>query len=620
MTDPAPAPASAALPEAALAPPHARPLTVELVVIVLITLVMVALPVIDIVLRRVRGAALLGASVYVQHCTLWLGFLGALVATKTGEHLGLSTSNFFKEGRKKDAALVWGSMVAAATCVLLTYASWTVVQANRQGSLVLAGGVPEWWSEMIVPITLGLMALRFIWHARAGWLGRALSLGACVAVVLALHLGQDHASAFLWPLLIVILSAFLLGSPVFVAMAGVAMLLFWIDGTPISSVPAGVLQVVENPTLPAIPLLTAAGYVLASGGASARLVRAYKSLFGWLPGGMALMVISVCALFTTFTGGSGVTILALGGLVLPALTNDKYPEGFSRGLVTASGSLGLLFPPSLPVILYAAVAGVAPDKLFLGGLVPGVLLIVVVAAYAMRAGIKAKAPKQPFDFAEARRALWAAKWDIGLPVIVLLVFMSGLATVVEAAALGGAYALMVELVVYHDIHPFKQMPKVLAQSATLVGAVVILLAFAFGLYNYLIDAQIPDALVTWVQLHFHSPWSFLLALNGLLLVLGSVFEIYASIIVLAPLIAPLGAAFHIDPVHLGVVFLANLELGFLLPPMGINLFLSAARFKQPLPKLYREAFPFLIIMAVGVLIITYVPALTTGMAALLAHH
>jgi tripartite ATP-independent transporter DctM subunit len=286
--------------------------------------------------------------------------------------------------------------------------------------------------------------------------------------------------------------------------------------------------------------------------------------------------------------------------------------------VTASGSLGLLFPPSLPVILYGAVAGVAADKLFFGGMVPGIILMLVVAAYAVRAGIAAKAPRQQFSFAEVTRALWSAKYDLGLPVVVLAAFVSGWATIVEAAALGAAYALVVELAVFRDVDPLRKMPHVLVQSATLVGAVVILLGVALGLTSYLVDAQIPDALVEWVRAHFHAQWSFLLALNGLLLVLGSVFEIYAAIIVLAPLIAPLGAVFNVEPIHLGVVFLANLELGFLFPPMGLNLFLSASRFGKPLPYLYKQALPFLLIMAVGVLFITYVPAITTGVAALLS--
>jgi tripartite ATP-independent transporter DctM subunit len=586
--------------------------------VVLISVAMVLLPVIEIVLRKTRGQGLPGSSVYVQHLTLWLGFLGALGATGAGKHLGLATTNLLPAGRPRRLAEQFGSVVSAVTSAILAFASAQVVLANRDSSETLAGGIPEWWTEVIVPIALALIAVRFVYRTPGGWRGRAVSLAACIVVPLAFWLGRAHPHIFLWPGLLVIIGAFLLGAPVFVAMSGTAMLLFFNGGTTIASVPQATVQLVENSTLPAIPLLTLAGYLLASGRASERLVRAYKSVFGWLPGGLALMAISVCAIFTTFTGGSGVTILALGGLVLPALVKDKYPEGFSMGLVTASGSLGLLFPPSLPVILYGAVAGVAADKLFLGGLVPGVLLILVVAAYSVRAGIAAKAPRQQFNAREVGHALWEAKFDLGLPLVVLAVFTSGLATIVEAAAFGALYSLVVELTVFGEVDTRRELPKVMMQSASLVGAVVILLGVALGLTSYLVDAQIPDALIAWVQAHFHSQWTFLLALNALLLVLGSVFEIYAAIIVLAPLIAPLGALFGVEPVHLGVVFLANLELGFLFPPMGLNLFLSASRFNKPLPTLYKHALPFLIIMALGVLVITYVPAMTTGVVALLS--
>ncbi len=455
---------------------------------------------------------------------------------------------------------------------------------------MLSGGIPAWWSETIVPVTLGLISLAFLWRTPGGWRGRIGGLVVCAGLAIAFTHHHDFMQAHLFlPLLLMIGLAFIVGAPVFIAMSGAAMLLFFHAGEPIAAVPTETMRLVQNPTLPAIPLWTMVGYVLASGGASTRLVRAYKSVLGWMPGGEGLIVESVCALFTTFTGGSGVTILALGGVLLPALLKDKYPEGFSLGLVTAAGSLGLLFPPSLPVVLYGAVAGIAPDKLYLAGLVPGLLLVVVVM-WATPSS-PACAPRRR-DRASRRarwgRRCWAAKFDLGLPISWSSAFLPpGFATIVEAlAALGALYALCVELFVFDDIHPTRSLPDVLAQSATLVGAVVILLGVALGFTSYLVDAQIPDALIEWVQAaRFHAQWTFLLALNGILLVLGSVFEIYAAIIVLAPLVAPLGALFGVDPVHLGVVFLANLELGFLFPPMGLNLSFcrrraSASRYRR----------------------------------------
>ncbi|HXU70982.1 MAG TPA: TRAP transporter large permease subunit [Polyangia bacterium] len=607
--------------------PHAsakHTTVVETVFIVVISIAMVLIPVIEVALRKIRGQGP-GLGPIVQHLSVWLGFIGALAATAAGKHLGLATTAFLRADHPlRRVARYLGGAVSSVTAMMLTYASYIALKDNAVSTDKLPGGIPEWWGGVIVPVAFLLICVRFIWFTHginAGWRERAVSLGSCVLCAILFEYGGGHAHAFLWPGVICIVAAFALGAPVFVAMSGLAMLLFFTadDPAPIASVPQATLQLVQNPTLPAIPLLTLAGYVMAAGNASQRLVRAYKSLFGWMPGGLALMAISVMALFTTFTGGSGVTILALGGLVLPALLSDKYPEGFSHGLVTASGSLGLLFPPSLPVILYGAVAGVAAERLFIGGLVPGILLIIIVAAYAIRTGVNSHAPRQPFEGRELVRAMWAAKFDLGLPVVVIVVMWMGWAGIVESAAIGALYALCIELFVFRDVHPWKEMPRVLVQSATLVGAVVILMGVALGLTNYLVDQQIPEALMQWVQQHFHSQWTFLLALNALLLVLGSVFEIYAAIIVLAPLVAPLGQVFNVEPVHLGVVFLANLELGFLFPPMGLNLFLSATRFNKPLPYLYKQALPFLLILAGGVLFITYVPALTTGIVHLLLH-
>jgi C4-dicarboxylate transporter, DctM subunit len=602
---------------------------------VVLTLAMVLLPVLEIVLRLIRGRGLDGSGKYVQHAMVWLGFVGAVIATRDGHHVGLSTGTFIKAGRRKTITGLLSHVVSSVTCMVLALAAYKVVKANAEGSDMLAGGIPVWWSEVIVPVAMVAMALRFMWNTpwfdgkpksaqpspspdgerKGEWIGRAISAGACVAFAISLWALQNHAKVLLWPMLVLILAAFILGAPVFVVMGGAAMLLFWSDNSPIASVLQETLRLAENEALPAVPLLTLIGFVLAAGGASERIVRAFKGLFGWMPGGVSLMVIVVCALFTTFTGGSGVTILALGGIMLPALTKDKYPEGFALGLVTAAGSLGLLFKPSLPVILYAIQGGISSEKLFDGALLPGLLLILVVAMYSISVGIKAKAPRQKFDVKEALHALWAAKFEFGLPVVVLVVWKMGWATIVQAAALGAFYLLVVELI-RREVHPTKKLPFVMAESAMLVGAVIILMGMALGFTNFLIDAQIGEALTEWAQAHIHSQWVFLLALNGMLLVLGSVFEIYAAIIVLAPLVAPLGVAFNVDPVHLGVVFLANLELGFLFPPMGLNLFLSASRFGKPLPHLYKQALPFLIIMAVGVLIITYVPAMTTGFMSL----
>jgi len=575
-------------------------------------------PLVDAIGRPLGGFHIPGSALYVQQLTLWLAFVGGLAATRRGTHLTLSTSQLFPDGSlARRAARLVALSVAAAVVAVLAYASAMLVAGSRQEGHVLPGGLPEWVSECVMPVALGLMALRFAWGAGDGWRGRAVAVA---AVGLAFGLGTipGQAGALVWPLALVVVAAALLGAPVFVAMGGLALALFFSDGTPVSAVSAEVYRLIASPTLPAIPLLTAAGYVLAESGASSRLVRFFRALFGGMPGGMAVMVAAVCALFTTFTGGSGVTIIALGGLVYPMLREDGYPEGFSLGLVTAAGSLGLLFPPSLPVVLYSVVASssqklsVPAESLYLAGLVPGLLLVVLVALYGVHVGRKSATRKaEPFSWREMARSLWAAKWELLLPVFVIVLFASGAASMVETAAAACAYAVIVECFVAGDI-PLRRLPGVLLRASALMGAVLLLLSVAMGLTGYLVEAQIPDLVLSWVKVHIHSQIVFLLALNVLLLVLGSVLEIYSAIIILAPLVAPIGVAFGVDPIHLGVIFLANLELGFLFPPVGLNLFLSSSRFGQPLPRLYRHVLPFLAILGIGVLLITYLPSMSLG--------
>ena len=582
------------------------------------------LPLIDVVGRPLGGIHIPGSADYVKHLTLWLAFVGGLAAASQVKHLTLSTAEFLGEGLWRTLTRLLSYSVSAAVIAVLAYASAQVVKVDAIGSKVLPIGLPEWVSETIMPISLGLMALVFAWKASNRWWGRAIAL-LTIPVVFSLHWLPPEQVAKVWPLTLVILAAALLGAPVFVAMSGVALVLFFHDGTPVAAVSAEVYRLVASPTLPAIPLLTAAGYVLAESRAAERLVRFFRAIFGWMPGGIAVMVAAVCALFTTFTGGSGVTIIALGGLVYPILRKAGYSEGFSLGLVTASGSLGLLFPPSLPVILYSVVASnrnqtVPADNLYLAGLVPGLLLLVLTAFYAILIGGRAERERLKFSWREAVASAWGAKWELLLPVFIVTIFVSGLTTMIETAAAALAYAVIVECFITRDIRIFKELPEVLLKASALMGAVLTLLSVAMGLTNYLVDAQIPDMLLAWVQTHIHSQVVFLLALNVILLILGSVLEIYSAIIVLAPLIAPIGAAFHVDPIHLGVIFLANLEMGFLFPPVGLNLFLSSSRFNQPLTRLYRHIIPFLIITGIGVLLITYTDSMSLGILKLLGKH
>lgn len=573
---------------------------------------------------------------------LWLCFLGGLLATRERKQLELSTAEFIPEGNARAIIRVITHGVGAAICLVLAYAAWLVVAAHREAGKSLPIGLPDWVSELIMPAALIGIALHMVWQAggpssagapEAG--PRARQLSGCwhrrgLALLIAplgllLDLAPGFVGSQLWPMVGLLIVCTALGTPVFLGMAGVAMLLFFEDGTSVSAVSAEVYRLVASPTLPAIPLLTACGYILAETKAAERLVRFFRAMFGWMPGGIALLAVAVCAVFTTFTGGSGVTIIALGGLVYGIMREDGYPEGFSHGLITASGSLGLLFPPSLPVILYAVVVSASPkfkvaaDDLYIAGLVPGMLLILLVAAWGIFVGWRLekrdpqKRPRTPFDFKELWVSAWAAKWELSVPFVVIALFVSGIASMVEAAAAAAAYALFIEVVITRDIHPTKDLPEILVKAGVLVGAVLILLSAAMGLSSFvLVEAEVPDKLLGWVKDAITEPWVFLLALNGLLIVLGCLMEIYSAIVILPPILAPIALHYGIDPLHLGVIFLANLELGFISPPIGLNLFLAASRFEIPMVKLYRHVVPYLLIMGGGVLLITYVPAMSTG--------
>jgi tripartite ATP-independent transporter DctM subunit len=602
-------------PKTSTAPAPSRPLaflhSLEGGLLVAAFLFSMLIPLVDAIGRRMGGFSVPGSAEFRAQLTLWLAFVGGLVAARERHHLTLSTTEAIEKAGFHRPARLFSSAVAAAVCAVLAYSAYGVVQADREQGHVLPIGLPVWISECIMPVTLALLAIRIAWGAADGWRGRVVAFAA-VGGALALGLVPQWSGSFALPLVALILLAALVGAPVFVAMGGIALALFFKDGVPVSAVTADIYRLMVSPTLPAIPLLTACGYVMAESQASQRLVRFFRALFGWLPGGVAVLVAAVCALFTTFTGGSGVTIMALGGILLPVLLKAGYPEGFSLGLVTASGSLGLLLPPSLPVILYAVVANVPADSLYIAGLLPGLLLIGITAGYGMIVGRRSETDRPTFSWREVLESGWRARWELTVPLLVVGLFVSGLTTMVEAAAVAFAYAILVECFITRDIHPLRDLPGVLVKAGVLCGAVLILLASALGLTSWLVDAQIPDLLLGWVQQHIHSQVVFLLVLNLVLLVLGSVLEIYSAIVILAPLVAPIGAAFGVDPIHLGVVFLANLELGFLFPPAGLNLFLSSSRFRKPLPELYRHVVPFLLILGAGTLVITYLPQMTVG--------
>ena len=413
----------------------------------------------------------------------------------------------------------------------------------------------------------------------------------------------------IWLFIIIILFLAFLGAPLFTIISAIGLYAFTSADIDTSALIIDLYKIADTPTLLAVPLFTFAGYLLAESKAPKRLVDLAQALFGWMPAGLAIVALVTCALFTAFTGASGVTIVALGGLLYPILLKENYPEQFSLGLVTASGSIGLLFPPSLPIILYGFVAGVSIDKLFVAGLIPGLLLIAFLSAYSLRVSIKAKVPKIPFHWKKVATTLRAAAWELPLPFVVIGGIYGGAFTATEAAAITAFYAFVVEVFIYKDLHLFRDVPRVMKKSMVLVGAILMILGSALGLMNYLIDQQVPQQLFEVVQKHVSSRVMFLLILNGFLIIIGMVMEIFSAIVAV-PLILPIAAKFNIDPVHLGIIFLTNLELGYLMPPMGLNLFLSSLRFEKSIFHLSKAVIGFILMEIVALLIITYVPELS----------
>jgi len=581
---------------------------------------MVVLPLAEIVVRRFFGVGIPGSGPFVQHLTLWIGFLGAAIAAREGKLLSLATGTFIPPGRPREIATAFASAVAACMATVLAWGGVQLVQSEREVGSILAAGVPTWIAQLALPVGFALIALRLAWKAGragdagwAGWGARGVGVLGLAAGVVLIQYPQLLAMRPAWPGLLVILVAAVLGAPIFAILGGAAVLLFMSDGVTPATVLIETYSLSVSPTLPAIPLFTLAGFILAEGHASARLLRVFRAWFGWIPGGTAVVCAILCTFFTAFTGGSGVTILAVGGVLFPALLKEGYRDRFSLGLLTTSGSLGLLLPPSLPLILYAVVAQIPIEDLFIGGLLPGILLTGMIAAWGVREGIRSGTPTHAFRSREAFASLWAAKWELAMPAVVVIAMFSGLATAVEAAALTALYALLIQTVIHRDLSLRRDLIRVFVECVVVIGGVLVILGVAVGLTNYLVGVQLPAKLVGWVQSHIASRLAFLLALNVFLLVVGWLMEIFAAIVVVVPLIVPLGAAFGINPVHLGIIFVANLELGFLTPLVGINIFLASYRFKRPVLDVCRAVLPFAAILAIGVLVITYVPWLTTGL-------
>lgn len=422
-------------------------------------------------------------------------------------------------------------------------------------------------------------------------------------------------TTFILGLILLLLALF--GTPLFAIISAIALLAFYFADIELTVVIIELYRLASQPILLAIPLFTFAGYLLAESKAPTRLINFSRAFFGWIPGGLSIVTLVACAIFTALTGASGVTIIALGGLLYPILLEENYPDKFSLGLLTSSGNLGMLFPPSLPIIVYGLISEVSIDKLFVAGLLPGLLMIVLLSVYSIYMVKDQKLPTTPFNIKSALKATREAIWELPLPLIILVGIYGGFFTATEAAAVTAFYVLIVEVFIYRDIKIMTDLPRVMRESMVLVGGILVILGAALGMANYMIDAEIPMAILGFMKQFIESKLLFLATLNIFLLIVGALMDIFSAILVIVPLIIPIAANFGVDPVHLGIIFLANLGIGYTTPPVGMNLFIASFRFEKPIVKLYAASVPFLIILLISLIFITYIPELSLWLVDLL---
>ena len=575
-------------------------------------------PAVEIFTRLMGRPGIPASPILVQHMTLWIGFIGAVLATRQNKLLSLTRDPLFSP----DSVFSNGRWIAKNISFViigaLFWGSINLVMIEYNYPIQISPGIYRWVIQLIMPIGFLLIGFQILIKSSKENSLRILML---IIGILFVFIGNNDmfrdSVYFLWISVAFILFSMIYGTPIFIGLGGLAVLFFWHDYTPISAISAETYRIVVSPTLPTIPLFTLAGYILAESKSSERIFYLFRAAFGWIPGGTPIVIVFLCGFFTALTGGSGVAILSLGGLLFPLLKKEGYSELFSLGLITLAGSLGLLFPPSLPLIIYGVTARVSIKDLFIGGLIPGIIIALVIAAYSIFQGYTQHVERQSFSIQKIIKELKNSFWEVIIPFLILFGVFGGYTTLVETSATLVVYILFVEVYIYKDLK-LNDLPRIVLDCATLIGGVLIILGVAMGFTSYLVDAQIPMLLMDWVEQNISSKYVFLLLLNILLLVVGCLMDIFSAIIIIVPLITPLLTLFpDIHPVHLAVIFIANLELGYLTPPVGMNLFLSAYRFEKDMPTVYKATLPFFLLSVLIVLAITYIPIISLGLLKLL---
>jgi len=565
---------------------------------------MAVIPLVEILARPFMGKGIENAPLFVQHMGLVLAMWGAIAAERYGHLTSL--------GRLFDRGEQFVHIAASVICGVLTWASWQFVISEMASPKELAYDIPVWWLQATMPLGFAILGAKLAARGQENQCvkGAFALLWPIVGIAFAAWL--DGEVILLWPYVLLLVAALLCGAPIFVVLGGMALVLFASDGLPLASIALSHYQITVNPSLPALPLFTLAGLVFAKTDAAKRLGILFIAFFGHGVLGTVIAATVLCSFFTAFTGGSGVTILALGGLLLPLLKNAGYPEQRGISLVTSASALGVLLAPSVPLIMYAIIARVPINTMFLAGLVPAVVMVICLLLFGgyLRVG-KEHAPIHSENLS-LRKALGQAKWEILAPFVAIGSLVSGLATPTESAALTAIYAVLTQSIAHKELN-WRLLGECLSQCAQIIGGVMLILGMALGLTNYLVDAGIPDLAIDWVQGITQNKFIFLLALNVFLFIAGALMEIYAAIVVLVPLLLPLAVSYGIDPVHFGIIFLANMEMGFLCPPAGMNIFFASAVFKQPIRKVAISVLPALMAIFVGTLIISWLPIVATGL-------
>ncbi len=586
---------------------------------------MVLIPAIEVALRPMLGRGIDNAPVVVQHLGLVLAMAGALAAERHGHltTLGSSLAQFVGVAwQQRLHVFAYGT--SAGVCGVLALASGRFVATEISAAHELAYGMPTWWVQAVMPVGFLLLGVKLGARCSAGmgwgwrWLGALAAPGAGIALGLAF----DGQIVPIGVAVLLLVAALLAGAPVFAFLGGLALLLFWSDGLPLASVALSHYAITVNPSLPALPLFTLAGLVFARTGAAQRLGMLFVALFGGGIGGTVLATAVLCSAFTAFTGGSGVTILAVGGLLLPLLLRAGYPERRGIGLVTSASALGVLLAPSVPLIMVAVVARVPILDMFLAGLVPALVMVACLllgnflrrdaAAPTDAAAVATISGMSRPDLRAAARAAWVAKWELGAPLVAIGTLASGLATPTESAAMTALYAVLTQALGHREL-PWARLRDCLAECAQIIGGVMLILGMALALTNFLVDAGVPDAAVQWVQGVIPNKWLFLLALCLFLFAAAALMEIYAAIVVLVPLLLPLAVAYGIEPIHFGIIFLAAMEVGFLCPPAGLNIYFASAMFGKSVRYVAASVAPAMGAIFVGTLLIAVFPWLTTAL-------